>query len=178
MHPHEAVRQRTGTGRLASLCLTGSEIIINKSFDHNSRVLTLLSDPAFYPMMLYPGSAGRRADTVDRFHFGTVLEGRTLLIFILDATWTEARKMMHRSLSLQKLPRLSFSRNYRSRFLIKTQPKEHCLSTIESVYYLVKELQEAGGCNPAPDPEGMMRVFDRMVSFQIMCREKNSSQQK
>jgi len=167
MHPHEAKDQRTGTGRLASLSLKDSEIIVDRSFDDNIKTQDLINNPSFYPMLLYPGDSSFSAEEIN---FEKVLKDRTLLIFLIDATWREARRMMFLSPSLQNLPRLSFRREYRSQFLIKTQPKNYYLSTIESSYYLVKELQEAGVCNSKLDVEGLMEVFKKMVDFQIECR--------
>lgn len=169
MHPQEAYQQKTGTGRLASLSLTGSEIIIDKTFDQNRRTQALISDPAYHHMVLYPGEDAHAAES---FNFKANLEDRKLLVFLIDATWVMARKMMYRSPGLQALPRLSFSREYRSRFAIKTQPADYCLSTIESSYYLFKELQRAGVCDPEVSGEGLMTVFDRMVRFQMDCRKK------
>ncbi|MBI9105607.1 MAG: DTW domain-containing protein [Spirochaetales bacterium] len=169
MHPHEAKRQRTGTGRLASLSLWSSEIIIDISFDNNKRTRELISDSKYYPMVLYPG---KTAVPAEDFDFKGQAEGRQLLIFLIDATWIMARKMMFRSPGLQKLPRLTFKREYRSRFAIKTQPEDYCLSTIESSYYLFKELQLSGVCDPGLDGEGLMTVFDKMVKFQIESKEK------
>jgi DTW domain-containing protein YfiP len=167
MHPHEAKKQRTGTGRLASLSLTDSEIIIDKSFDNNAKTQSLLTNPSFYPMVLYPG---KDACMIEKFNFKEVLKNRTLLVFLIDATWVEARKMMYRSQSLRNLPKLSFGREYSSQFFIKTQPEDYCLSTIESSYYLLKELQNTGVCDPVLNGEGLMAVFKKMVNFQIKCR--------
>lgn len=169
MHPHEAYKQKTGTGRLASLSLSGSEIIIDKSFDNNIRTQNLISDSQYFPMVLYPG---KNACTAEEFDFKGEMEGRTLLIFLIDATWVMARKMMFRSPGLQKLPRLTFGREYRSCFRIKKQPADYCLSTIESSYYLFKELQLSGVCDPEINGEGLMQIFERMVRFQIDCKEK------
>ncbi len=168
MHPHEAKKQRTGTGRLASLSLADSEIIIDKSFDDNIKTQELINNPSFYPMLLYPGDSSLSAEETN---FEEILKDRTLLIFLIDAIWREARRMMFLSSSLQNLPRLSFSREYRSQFLIKRQPKDNYLSTIESSYYLVKELKDTGVCNSNIDSEGLMEVFKRMVGFQIECRD-------
>jgi DTW domain-containing protein YfiP len=169
MHPHEAKKQRTGTGRLASLFLADSEIIVDKEFDNNIRTQLLITDPSYYPMLLYPGE---HTLSTESYNFQSILKEHTLLIFLIDATWREARRMMYMSSSLQKLPRLSFTREYRSRFSIKTQPKDYCLSTIESSYYLVKELQDAGVCDSELQVEGMMGVFEKMVNFQIECKKK------
>ncbi|MCD6397713.1 MAG: DTW domain-containing protein [Spirochaetaceae bacterium] len=169
MHPHEAKKQRTGTGRLASLSLINSEIIIDYSFDDNVKTKNLINNSLFYPMVLYPGAGSSSANEID---FKVVLKDRTLLVFLIDATWREARRMMFLSPSLQKLPRLSFNHEYRSQFAIKKQPKENYLSTIESTYYLIGELQKAGVCNSSLNADGMMNVFKKMVNFQIACRVK------
>ncbi len=167
MHPHEAKKQRTGTGRLASLSLLNSVIIADKSFDNNIETQDLINNPLYYPMVLYPGPGSLSAEEID---FEDVLKGRTLLIFLIDATWREARRMMHLSFSLLKLPRLSFQYEYRSVFKIKRQPKNNYLSTIESSYYLLKELQAVGVCDSSLNGEGLMKVFKKMVDFQIECR--------
>lgn len=116
MHPVEAYKQKTGTGRLASLTLINSEIIIGDSFDENKRVKELISDSRYFPMILYPDKTACYAET---FNFKTLSSDKQLLIFLIDGTWVHARKMMYHSPELRTLPRLTFSREYRSRFLIK-----------------------------------------------------------
>jgi len=166
MHPWEAYKQRTGTGRLTHLSLTGSRIIIGKDFSENTEVNRLIADPRCYPVVLYPGQDAFYTDSPD---FRSACGGRRLLIFVIDATWVMARKMMHHSPNLQALPRVSFSRSYRSKYTFKTQPAEYCLSTIESVYYLIKELQQAELASEEADIEGLMGVFGKLVRFQLDC---------
>ena len=55
MHPKEYRKQKTGTGRLASLNLARAEIIPGIAFDGHPRVRELLDDPANMPVLLYPG---------------------------------------------------------------------------------------------------------------------------
>jgi len=169
MHPHEAKKQRTGTGRLASLSLENSEIIVDESFDNNERTQVLINNPSFYPMVLYPGVDSCSSE---KANLKEVLKGRILLVFLIDATWREARRMMYWSLSLKTLPFLSFKQDYHSLFSIKRQPKENYLSTIESSYYLLNELQDSGVCDSNFNAEGLLDVFKKMVDFQIECRMK------
>ena len=169
MHPVEAYKQKTGTGRLASLSLTDSEIIIDDTFDNNKKTQALIRNPEYFPMILYPG---KEACFAESFNFKNTIGKKKLLIFLIDATWIQARKMIFRSPSLQKLPRITFSREYRSRFAIKTQPADYCLSTIESACYLITELQKSGICNPEADTAPMISVFDRMVQYQIDCKKE------
>ena len=169
MHPHEAYKEKTGTGRLASLSLINSELIIDDTFDNNCRTQELIHDNSYFPMVLYPGKDAHHAES---YNFPASTESRTLLVFLIDATWVMARKMMFRSPSLQKLPKLSFSREYRSRFLIKKQPADFCLSTIESTYYLIKELQKSGLCDCTIEAESLLNTFDRMIQYQLDCKKK------
>lgn len=170
MHPQEAYKQKTGTGRLTSLTLIDSEIIIDSTFDNNKRTQDLINDSSYYSMVLYPGDEAHYTET---FNFSSVLKDKKLLVFLIDATWTFARKMMIRSTSLQKLPKLSFSKEYRSIFEIKRQPADFCLSTIESSYYLIKELQSVDVCERNINPESLITIFKKMIKLQKTFITKN-----
>jgi tRNA-uridine aminocarboxypropyltransferase len=169
MHPWEAYKQKTGTGRLTSLSLIDSEIIIDQHFDGNNRYKELLDSDDYYPMVLYPGSEAMTAAECD---FPVRGKGKKLLVFLVDATWIMARKMVYKTPSLQTLPRLSFTASYTSQFHIKRQPAEYCLSTIESTYYLIKELQDAGLSDSSVSVQGLMDVFALMNKIQ-MDHKKN-----
>ena len=54
MHPKEAKKQRTGTGRLSKNSLTDSEILVGVDFTQNKRLLQLINDPQYFPVLLYP----------------------------------------------------------------------------------------------------------------------------
>ncbi len=164
MHPKEAKRQRTGTGRLASLTLEGSEILVGVDFSENKRLNALLADPSYYPVLLYPGPD---AWTAGKEGFRDILGGRKLLVIIIDSTWACSKKMIKLSRNVLALPKLSFSGSYRSIYTFKKEPKEYCVSSIESCYYLIKELQAASLLSPELDPEPLMDVFRQLVKFQL-----------
>lgn len=168
MHPREAYRQKTGTGRLASLSLVGSEIIVGIDFTDNARLNALIADPAYAPFVLYPADNARFTDSPE---FRAEIGGRTLLVIVIDATWFFAKKMLKASKNLHALPALSFVAPYRSRFEFKAQPHPACLSTIESAYYLVNELRTAGIARAEADPEPLMTVFRKMIDFQLACEQ-------
>ena len=48
MHPKEAYKQKTGTGRLAHLTLEDSEIIVGVDFTDNPRLNTLITDEKYF----------------------------------------------------------------------------------------------------------------------------------
>jgi DTW domain-containing protein YfiP len=69
------------------------------------------------------------------------------------------------------LPKVSFEQNYRGRFLIKHQPHENCLSTLETVYYCIKGLKKMGHetqLESCPE-ENLILLMDKMIEYQIKC---------
>ena len=164
MHPKEARKQKTGTARLAKLCLTNAELLIGMDFTRNERVNALLRDPSYSPFVLYPGPKAVNFKTPG----GMLLPaGKTLLVFVIDGTWGCAKSLLNKSKNVRALPRLSFFRGYVSKFAIKKQPGEHCVSTIEALYYLCREAEEAGYENLGAQSGNLMTVFKKLVDTQL-----------
>jgi len=174
MHPKEAYKQKTGTGRLAALCIAKSEIIVGIDFTNNARLNELISarngsdgygeGRGYLPVVLYPAKDAYYTDSPE---FRTAIGTKKLLIIVVDATWFFARKMVFLSRNLHALPKISFKNEYRSRFEFKQQPHPACLSTIESSFYLLEELKTAGIANSDADVSGLMKVFRLMVDYQL-----------
>jgi DTW domain-containing protein YfiP len=163
-HPHEARKVRAGTGRFAALSLNGSEIHVGVTFDDDPAVLALLGDPRHLPVLLYPGPGARDLDAapLSRADLG----GRRLLVVLLDATWTLARKMLRESPLLRSLPQITFSPRARSRYVIKRQPGPRCLSTLEAAHELLLAL-ERSGLDRYERPRQMLDAFAAMQEFQL-----------
>lgn len=177
MHPKEFKQEKAATGRLTHLCLPNSSLHMGVSFDGDASVQRLLCDPRHHAVLLYPGPgavnlsafAGRSAEpTAGQAAFAASLEGRTLLVVLLDATWSCARKMLRLSPSLQRLPRVMFTPSGPSRYTIKQQPQEGCLSTLEAVHEVLTVLDRAGLDDYAL-PGQLLDVFGRMQDFQMRC---------
>jgi len=96
------------------------------------------------------------------------LESRRLVVFLLDATWGGARKLLRLSPGLQRLPRIMFTPTSPSRYIIKQQPQEGCLSTLEAVHELLLVLARTG-LDDYPDSEQLLTLFQRMQDFQMKC---------
>ena len=92
MHPKEAFKQRTGTGRLAHLTLLNSEILIGIDFTDNKRLNDLLNDSAYIPLLLYPGEDAWSAQTESEGQaLKEMLGNKTLLVIVVDSTWFFAK---------------------------------------------------------------------------------------
>lgn len=166
MHPKEFKQEKAGTGRLTALSLAGSRVLMGVGFDDHPEVNRLLDDPGLFCVLLYPsvGALNVSQGALNR----PALGGRRLTVFLLDGTWACAKKMLTQSRRLQALPQLMFTPTEKSRFVIKRQPHEWCLSTLEAVHQLMGALESAG-LDRYPDPEALPRVFDDMQAFQIAC---------
>jgi DTW domain-containing protein YfiP len=166
MHPKEFKQEKASTGRLTHLCLPNSEIIVGIDFERAERLQELLGDRNNLPLLLYPGADAKNLSEGE-LTAGEV-SGRQLVVFVLDATWSGARKMLRLSPSLQRLPRVMFTPSSRSRFVIKQQPHPSCLSTLEATHELLSALAKTG-LDEYSLPNQLHEVFERMQNFQIAC---------
>jgi DTW domain-containing protein YfiP len=174
-HPKEFKQEKAATGRLTHLCLAHSEVHMGVAFDEHVVVGELLRDPRNFPVLLYPGqdainlSDSPVHDPASPLAvLGRQLEQRTLVVFVIDATWALGRKMLRLSPSLQRLPRIMFTPSTPSRYLIKQQPHPGCLSTLEATHELLTTLERAG-LDHYPLPGQLLALFHRMQDFQIQC---------
>jgi DTW domain-containing protein YfiP len=174
MHPKEYKREKAATGRLTHLCLPHSRILTGVGFEEHPELRDLLADPALHPVLLFPGATALNLSTAAATgapalaEFRQRLATRTLVVFILDATWALGRKMLRLSPTLQTLPRLMFTPAAPSRYVIKQQPHPACLSTLEATHELLTALA-AAGLDEYPVPGQLPALFDRMQAFQLQC---------
>ena len=166
MSPKEFKQEKAGTGRLTHLCLMRSEIHWGLTFDEHEAVQALIADPQNFPVLLYPGEGARNISTGALT--AAELGGRRLVVFLLDATWSHAQKILRHSPSLQRLPRVMFTASGPSRFVIKQRPQVGCLSTLEATHELLVALAQQG-LDTYPLPEQLPALFQRMQDFQISC---------
>jgi len=168
MHPKEFKKTKNGTGRLTHLSLPNSQLYIDVDFTHHKAINALIDDPKNLCYVLYPGEESIHLNT-QKIELGN----RQLVIFIIDATWPCSVKILRLSHNLQHLPKLSFTHSKVSQFQIKEQPKEFCLSTMESTLTIlelltVQELEviDESALNKFLEP------FLSMVHYQIQCISK------
>lgn len=176
IHPMEFKKERTGTGRISHLSLENSSLIDGVNFDGDKRWETELSDPHYQPVVLYPGpGAINLSEITDK----ALLPGggeRPLKLIIIDGTWPCAKKMMKETKSLHNLPRVSFTNTRKSEFLIKQQPDDLCLSTIESIHQVLVEFKRLGLEDSLTPVDHLTLVFAKMVERQIQIASDPSLQ--
>jgi DTW domain-containing protein len=176
MHTMEAKKEKMGTGRICLATLQNSEVIIGVDFTKNNAVNALINDSANHCMVLYPGKNSLDISSDD---VAPLLEhkraGRRLVVFLIDGTWTCAKKMMTLSGNIRQLPRVSFTATHESIFFIKEQPAKYCLSTLESIHWFLSEADRRGvETLPAQPQDNLILVFQSMIDFNVMCAKDPS----
>lgn len=166
MHPKELKKEKNNTGRLTHLCLPNSQIIDGIDFTQDHRVLKILENPENLCFMLYPGEHALNLSDPKSINHSLNFKDKKIVLFLLDGTWATAKKMMRLSLNLQQIPRLMFVPTKKSEFLIKQQPHEYCLSTLETVYELL-ELFNTNKLDQIKNHQVLLDIFRKMNQMQI-----------
>lgn len=167
MHPKEYKKEPIGTGKYTNKILKKSKLIIDATFDENKELQNLIHNDRYQCFLLYPGE---ESINISKEELAPNLEPHKIpMLFIIDGTWACAKAMMRDSLCLHHLPRISFDHSITSRFHIKLQPADYCLSTIESVYVLLAELEKQGIENIGDDKEILLKTLDQLVTKQVEC---------
>ena len=170
MHTHEFKKIKNGTGHFTHLSLKNSELYIDVSFSHHILVNKLLKENNCY--VLYPSEES------------IVLNDNPLpeneknnVIFLIDSTWHNAKKLLRDSPNIQALPKVSFTHTKTSDFKIKEQPMDLCLSTMESTLCVLELLTLQGNEELSVSQlDGFLEPFRKMVEYQVKCtRLENKS---
>jgi DTW domain-containing protein YfiP len=169
MHPKEFKKTKNGTGRLTHLSLPNSELYIDVDFSEHTAINALIDNPHNICYVLYPGKNSLNLNTEKLEH-----HGKQVVLFIIDSTWPCSVKILRLSRNLQTLPKISFTHSKNSQFMIKEQPKEFCLSTIESTLSILELLNKQGvETIEEGSLERFLDPFTAMVNYQIECAIKS-----
>ncbi|UCJ18971.1 DTW domain-containing protein [Pseudomonas sp. MM211] len=88
----------------------------------------LLGEPQWQPYLVFPGEYAEAERVVTSVEVGT---GKRPLFVMLDATWTQARKMFRKSPYLDQLPVLSLQPEALSRYRLRRSTRDDHLCTAE-----------------------------------------------
>lgn len=84
-------------------------------------------------VLLYPGNDCQSLDELSA--------RESYDIVVIDGTWSQSRSIYHNSPILHSLPRIHLNGNHRSSYVIRTQPTEACLSTVESAALVLAHVE-------------------------------------
>jgi DTW domain-containing protein YfiP len=148
-----------GTARMASLCLTNSELHVGVDFEHDTAVARVLHDPASPAVVLYPGPAAQPLESLP--------PGRPLTLVVLDGTWSQARKLFNSNPLLHALPRVALQPDAPSEYRIRPEPRPDYVSTIEALFHALAAL-EGDREKMAP----LLAPFRAMVQMQVDWQQR------
>lgn len=161
-HPNEAKRG-IRTARMAELGISGGrcKVYSGRKFPGNlDRLREIFSDEDTF--LLYPG---KDSSPLEDIVVERTEEGHRLRFVVLDGTWDEARKLLSRNPSLQRLKKASLSASRsRSRYVVRTQPADACLSTVESVAEALAAVEEGWS---GQQVDALCAPLDAMCNIQI-----------
>ncbi|HIQ27038.1 MAG TPA: DTW domain-containing protein [Sulfurovum sp.] len=135
MHPKEFRKTKNGTGHFTNLSLKNCILHVGIDFTQNENICALIKNPDNNCYVVYPSH-----NSIDLNTTNIAKENKTTVLFLIDATWPCSRAMLKASPIIDSLPKVSFTHTVNSKFIFKEQPKEYCLSTIESTLCVLELL--------------------------------------
>ena len=145
-----------GTARMAHLSLPNSELYVGVDFSGHSRLEALAAHPERVAV-LFPGEEAIPLEQA------RLTPPETLIV--VDGTWPLARKLVKTNPLLAGLPRIGFVPRRPSNYRIRSEPADHCVSTIEAVVEVLGALE-----GNQEHFDAMLRAFVHMVDTQIDCQ--------
>lgn len=94
----------------------------------DSKLIELLQDPQWQPCVVFPGEYVAPERVITELPQAS---GKRPLFILLDATWSEARKMFRKSPYLDQLPVLSLQPEQLSRYRLRRSKRDEHLCTAE-----------------------------------------------
>ncbi|MCR3814225.1 DTW domain-containing protein, partial [Pseudomonas aeruginosa] len=128
MHDIEALKP-TNTGWLIADTVVDTFAFGWSRTEVDPRLLELLADPQWQPYLVFPGEYVAAERVVNEV--APLAEGKRPLFILLDATWTEARKMFRKSPYLEPFPVLSLLPEQLSRYRLRRSTRGEHLCTAE-----------------------------------------------
>jgi DTW domain-containing protein len=170
-HPFEA-QNTIATARMAHLSIKNSKIFVDQDFSENTAALRALKDENFIHYMLYPSPDAM--DIKDCFEQSTLPGSKPMCFWVLDAKWQQVPKMLRLCSLLNKIQKVKFIPTTQSQFIIRKQPSQHYLSTIESIHHVIDQYFKFIE-SPCQDHEGLTYVFQYLVQQQIKFAKENQN---
>lgn len=133
-HPRER-HMAIGTARMAHLALPGSRLRVGLDFADDPDVRAALEgSSATY--VLFPGPGTLPVEDLPR--------DLPISLIVLDGTWWQARKLLRLNPAIAGLPRVAFRPRKPSDYLIRREPADFCVSTVEALAEVLRVLEPEG----------------------------------
>ncbi|PKF60315.1 DTW domain-containing protein [Psychromonas sp. psych-6C06] len=125
----DEILKPSNTGRLIADIIPDTHAFIWSRTQPNERMLALLRDPQWQPVIIFPAEYCQAERVISSQH--SDIGDKKPLFILLDGSWAQAKKMFRKSPYLDNLPVLSFSPENISRYLVRKAVKDNQLATAE-----------------------------------------------
>jgi DTW domain-containing protein YfiP len=149
MHRYED-RKSTNTGRLATLCLPGSETIVRGHEQQPSEPLAL--PPGTQPVLLFPAEDAGPIEPFARSE-------KPVTLIVPDGTWRQASKARKRVPGLRDVPCVTLPPGKPSHYHLRVDAHEHGLATIEAIARALGILEGERGPQVQRQLEDVLRAM-------------------
>ncbi|MCM2330009.1 MAG: DTW domain-containing protein [Pseudomonas sagittaria] len=174
MHDIEALKP-SNTGWLIADVVADNSAFGWSRVEVDERLLALLEDPQWQPYVVFPAEYAEPQRVVQTVEPAS---GKRPLFILLDATWTEARKMFRKSPYLDRFPVLSLTPEQQSRYRLRRSTRGEHLCTAEVAAMCL----ELAGDSPAAEAlDAYLDVFsERYLGFkrQLPLDEHSAAHQR
>jgi DTW domain-containing protein YfiP len=97
-----------------------------------------------------------------------------LVVFVIDGTWSTAKKTMLHCETLAPLPRISFDVTTPSQIRIRQQPAPHCITTAEAIHQTIEILGPSRGFDISTRTHDvLLHTQEAMVSKQVALAKRH-----
>lgn len=127
MHDTEPLKP-SNTGWLIADVIEDTSAFGWQRIEVDERLLALLDQPQWQPYIVFPGEFVAPERVVTQV---SPVAGKRPLFILLDATWTEARKMFRKSPYLERFPVLSLEAEQMSRYRLRRSKRDDHFCTAE-----------------------------------------------
>src|SRR5450830_828423 len=127
MHDVEPMKP-SNTGWLFADVIADTSAFSWSRTEVDPQLLALLDDPQWQPFIVFPGEFVAPERVVTQVQPAS---GKRPLFILLDATWTEARKMFRKSPYLERFPVLSLESEQLSRYKLRRSKRDDHFCTAE-----------------------------------------------
>ncbi len=163
MHPKEFKKTKNGTGHFTNLSLKNCELYIGINFNQNNIINNIIDNPSNICYVLYPS---KTSINLNKDVIGD--KGKNIVLFLIDSTWPCSRNILLHSPNIQKLKKVSFTHTQTSEFSFKKQPKDYCLSTMESTHCVLELLTKHNlESLDKKSLKNFLLPFKEMVKYQL-----------
>ncbi len=135
---------------------------------------SILSNEDHHCVVLYPGDDSINLSTLDSQQKEKLFPlNKKLVVFVLDGTWSTAKKTLARSQNLSHLPRICFTPTKTSNFRVRRQPKPYCYSTVEAIHQTIELVGGSRGFEVKQrEHDHLLDIFNWLVENQMALSQK------